>query len=155
MNKDIFHRPLTPEECFSEEELKEILLEINREEENRITEWSKAKEEIRDLIHPKYFDFAEDHETYESEGIVSIVEVEDRKMGYKSYPHCRELDTNDRRLYIKHNDYLETIKGESEYEGEDIEYWVWQTTGYCGDDYSGYLLLPMLDGRYWKINYSC
>lgn len=30
---------------------------------------------------------------------------------------------------------------------------VYQTTGYCEDDYSGFILLPMKDGKYWKIRY--
>lgn len=118
-------------------------------------EWNKAKEEIRELIEPKYFDFAESQESYRSEGIVNIFEVKERRQGYSQYPHCREFGTDERRLYMKCTTELETYDNESKYEGSDIEYWVWQTVGYCEDDCSGFLLLPMLDGRYWKISYSC
>ena len=53
-------------------------------------------------------------------------------------------------------DTIETLNEDSKYEGEEIEYYVWQTTGYMGDDYSGFLLLPLLDGkRFWKVGYSC
>lgn len=31
---------------------------------------------------------------------------------------------------------------------------VWQTCGYCEDDYSGYLLFPLNDGRYWLISFN-
>lgn len=113
------------------------------------------KEELADLIHPKYFGFAGNHETYSSKGIVEIIETEDREHGYQQYPHCRILNDEDNYLYIHHKTELEMIDGTSPYEGEDIEYYVWQTTGYIGDDYSGYILLPLLDGKYWKISYSC
>ncbi len=126
------------------------------EEQNVIRDtWNKAKEKLKDLIESKYFDFAESHEYYVSEDIVNIIEVKDRNQGYKSYPHCREVDTKDSRLYMRHTDNLETFNGESKYEGEEVIYWVWQTVGFLGDDYSGFLLLPMLDGRYWKISYNC
>ena len=138
-----------------QEELDKYRLEMIEEENKRFEEWNKVKEELKDLIEPKYFDFAESQETYFSEGYVNIIEVEERKQGYSKYPHCREFGTSDTRLYMKHNDYIETIDGKSKYEGEEVEYWVWQMTGYLGDDYSGFLLLPMLDGRYWKVAYSC
>ena len=35
-------------------------------------------------------------------------------------------------------------------------YGVWQTSGYSGDDYSGYLLFPTYtDNRYFCLKYSC
>ena len=35
-------------------------------------------------------------------------------------------------------------------------YAVWQTCGYCGDDYSGYLLFPTNDkDEYFCLEYSC
>ena len=45
---------------------------------------------------------------------------------------------------------------EGEYEGEGIEYWVNQwSTGIEGDSYAGFLLLPLNNGKYWKVGYSC
>lgn len=32
---------------------------------------------------------------------------------------------------------------------------VWQTSGHCEDDYSGFLLFPLSNGLYWKISYYC
>jgi hypothetical protein len=138
-----------------QEELDNYRLEMIKEDEQRVEDWNKVKEELKDLIEPKYFDFAESQETYSSEGYVNIIEVKERNQGYKNYPHCREFGTSDTRLYMKHDDYVETMDGKSKYEGEAVEYWVWQMTGYICDSYSGFLLLPMLDGRYWKIAYSC
>jgi len=115
--------------------------------------WNKAKEELQGLIHPKYFDFAMSNETYYSEG---IVEIERFKPKYTSYPnseHCREGGLT----YIKITTDIGCYDFESEYEGEMVEYWVWQTTvGMECDSYSGFLLLPLLDGkRFWKVGYTC
>lgn len=40
--------------------------------------------------------------------------------------------------------------------GEGNDHWlVWQTCGYSGDDYSGFMMFPMRDGIYWLVDYSC
>lgn len=40
--------------------------------------------------------------------------------------------------------------------GEGNDHWlVWQTCGYSGDDYSGFMMFPMRDGTYWLVDYSC
>lgn len=40
--------------------------------------------------------------------------------------------------------------------GESNDHWlVWQTCGYSGDDYSGFMMFPMRDGTYWLVDYSC
>jgi hypothetical protein len=137
------------------DEMKDLAEIMQEEHEKQVAEWTKAKEELNGLIEPKYFDFAESHESYGSEGIVNIIEVKEKTSRYSAYPLCREFGSNERRIYIHHTTQLETEDEQSKYEGSDIEYWVWQTVGYCEDDYSGFLLLPMLDGRYWKISYSC
>lgn len=140
---------------FQENEQKELYKLLIAEHKQQEKDWIEAKKELKNLIHPKYFSFAESHESYSNCGIVNIIEVKERKQGYSTYPHCREFGTKDNRLYIKHITELETFDEESKYEGEEIEYWVWQTVGHCEDDFSGFLLLPMKDGRYWKIGYSC
>ncbi len=141
---------------LDKEDEKKIFEEIQEEENRLLEEWEKAKEEVKDLIHPKYFDFIESHESYKSEGIVEIEETADRKSGYSEYKHCRIKDTSDVQLYMLHDGEIESLFGkESEYEGEKVEYWVYQQTGYLGDDYYGYLLLRLSNGKYWKVNYSC
>lgn len=32
---------------------------------------------------------------------------------------------------------------------------VWQRTGSCEDDYYGFQLFPLSNGKYWKISYYC
>lgn len=139
---------------LSKEEEDEFFQSMIAEKRLLELKWINAKKELDGLIHPKYFDFAEINDGYSSEGVVEIEETDERTSAYPQYKHCRIKNTDDRRLYVHHTDTLETLV-ESKHDGEPVEYWVWQTTGYCGDDYSGYLLLPMLDGRYWKISYSC
>jgi hypothetical protein len=138
---------------LTKEEEKQYYEEMDKYHKDLDEKWNKAKEELNGLIEPKYFDFAQSNETFYSEG---IVEIEKFKPQYTSYPnseHCRE----DAMTYIKTTTEIECYDFESKYEGETVEYWVWQqTTGMEGDSYSGFLLLPLLDGkRYWKVAYSC
>lgn len=139
----------------SKQEEKEIYEEMDRAFKEESDKWEKAKNDLKDLIHPKYIEFAENHDSFKSEGVFEIEETDKRTGGYPNYRHCTVRDWQDNRLFIHHTDTLELLDNESEYEGEEIEYWVWQTTGYLGDDYSGYLLLPMLNGKYWMVGYSC
>jgi hypothetical protein len=133
-----------------EEEIYNEYISILEEEKEQ---WDKIKSEMNSLIHEKYFDFIEDHDTYRNEGIYEIKLTDEKKSGYPNYQCCR-ID-GDSLLYMHHKSYLETLNEESKYEGEEIEYYVWQTSGYCGDDYSGFLLIPLSDGRFWKVSYSC
>jgi hypothetical protein len=123
------------------------------EHHNKLNErWDKAKEELSGLIDPKYFDFAESQEYYDTIGIVEIERFKPERTNYPDHEHCKE----DGMTYIKTTGEIECYYFESKYEGERVEYWVWQTTGYLEDDYSGFLLLPLLDGkRFWKVSYSC
>ena len=91
-----------------DDELRDLAEIMQEEAEKQQADWTKAKEELNGLIEPKYFDFAESHESYGSEGIVNIVEVKERTQGYSQYPHCREFGTNERRLYMHHTTELET-----------------------------------------------
>lgn len=137
-----------------EEEIKEMYDAMILEQQQREKKWNKDKKSLKGLIHPRYFDFAEDHESFFSEGIVEIEKTDEKRSGYPKHECCR-IKGKQSNLYMYHKTDLETIDGNSKYEDEEIEYWVWQTTGYAEDDYSGYLLLPMLDGRYWMVAYSC
>lgn len=79
------------------------------------------------------------------EGIVEIVLTDEKTSGYSTYQHARIKDAKDKYLYMKVD--CDEVRG--------IDYYyVWQTTGCCEDDYSGYLLFPLKDGKYFKIWYS-
>ena len=114
----------------------------------------KAKEELNGLIEPKYFDFVENHDTYYSDGIVEAEKVNSTRINYPGLECCKTK--GDSLVYIKTKNEIDCLDFESKYEGETVEYWVWQTTGCCEDDFSGFILLPLLDGkRFWKVGYSC
>lgn len=130
--------------------------DILRQEHEKIEKlWVDAKKMVEDLIEPKYIVFVEENESYYSKGIVEIYEIPERKSGYSNFPHCKIKGEKLSNVYINFTTELETYDENCEYEGEKINYWVWQTVGHLGDDYSGYLLLPLSDGRYWKVGYSC
>lgn len=43
---------------------------------------------------------------------------------------------------------------EKQDESENFHVLIWQTAGRLEDDYSGYVLYPMKDGRYWIVKYD-
>ncbi len=93
-----------------------------------------------------------------NEGIVEIEETDEKQNGYPdSQRNCRIKSDKSSGLFMYTTSEVEYLYGEEgEYEGEPIEYWVKQwSVGMEGDSYSGYLLMELSDGRYWKINYSC
>lgn len=132
-----------------------VWLEVIKEENKRFEEWEKAKSDLKGLIKPKYFDFVETNDSYHSEGIVEIKEIEPCKPGYMNYPHCIEVNSTGMMIYIKCSTFIESIGKPLKHEGKKVDYWVWQTSGYLGDDYSGFLLLPLNNGKYWKVSYCC
>jgi|GEM_PF-2621115 len=76
-------------------------------------------------------------------GYVEVVETSNVNTGYPSYKFYLEKDNPKSLRYMRQDD-------DGEYHNM-----VWQTVGCCEDDYSGFLLFPLNDGRYWKISYSC
>lgn len=74
--------------------------------------------------------------------------VEVIKSDYKSgmYPSYTFYKIKDDKEFI---DYMRQD------ESDDFHYMVYQLVGYFGDDYSGYQLFPLKDGRYWKISFNC
>lgn len=141
-----------------DEEIDEIYAEIIAHEKAEKENWEKIKEDLKDLIHPKYFDFIENHDSYRHEGIVEIVETDEKQSGYgQNQRNCRIKDSGMSGLYMYTTMEVEYFYGyEGEYEGEMVEYWVNQwSIGTEGDSFAGYLLFPLSDGRYWKVGYSC
>lgn len=87
-------------------------------------------------------DILDDNHYWQHEGYVKL-EKSDYKSGfYPSYDFYTEPNSK-KYHYMRQDD-----------DGE-FHNMVWQTTGPCEDDYSGYLLFPLLNGDYWKISYSC
>jgi hypothetical protein len=143
---------------LTKEEEKQMYDELIAYENERKEAWNKVKEELHGLIHPKYFDFMETMESYHSEGVVEINEVEDKQNGYpESQRNCRIKAEGYSGLYMYTTGEVEYLYGEEgDYDGEGVEYWVNQwSNGIVGDSYAGFLLLPLNNGKYWKVGYSC
>lgn len=93
-------------------------------------------------------EFLREQEYYEPVCIVEVVKSDNGF--YKNSPNYKYYEEKNPRSKV-----YEYTKTTTDTYGNDIEYLVWQTCGYCGDDYSGFLLLPMKNGKYYKIIYSC
>lgn len=76
-------------------------------------------------------------------GLTSVKLTEEKSFGYSSYQHAREVGGSP--LYLQQDCDIKGINHN----------YVLQTTGYLGDDYSGFLLFPTKNGQYFKIEYSC
>ncbi len=140
---------------ITKEDEQEIYRALDEYHSDQKEKWNKAKQELSGLIHPKYFDFAEDHDTFFSEGICEIEETEEKNSDHPNRKYCR-IKGGSSLKYGYTTNTIECCNIETQYEGEPVEYWVYQVTGHLGDDYTGELLLPLLDGkRYWRIGYSC
>ncbi len=140
---------------ISEEEEREMHEAMDHYYDALKKKWDQDKELVKDLIHPKYFDFIENQESYYSEGILETEEFEPTRTDHPNHKHCKVVsDKTDLHTYILTTDEIETFdNSESKYEGEIVGYWVWQT-GY-DDSYSGYMLFELSNGKYWKVGYSC
>jgi len=125
------------------------LSSIMRKEERQIRKQRNLyKAQLRGLINVAglYRWLNGDMSFWMPEGIVEIVLTDEKRSGYSTYQHARIKDDKERFLYMK-TSFDEVRKID--------HYYVWQTTGCCEDDYSGYLLFPLSNGKYFKITYSC
>jgi hypothetical protein len=133
------------------QEVSEALAEWTKEMDNfykldkRIK--NKWKRDLKGLINiTGLFKYLDEDGSWYPIGIVDIIETDEKRIGYSAYRHVRIVDDEDHLLYI----IIDT---------DDIRkvshYAVWQTTGYLGDDFSGYMLFPLSNGKYFKVGYSC
>jgi len=86
-----------------------------------------------------------------------FIDLEDISWKHEGYVEVEESDYKN-GFYPNHKFYK--VKGEKlNYmrQDDDGEFhnMVWQTTGACEDDYSGFQLFPLSNGKYWKISYYC
>jgi len=88
----------------------------------------------------------DENDTWHPQDIVEIQLTDEKRSGYKSYQHARIVDDTEKKLYMRCSC--------SDIRGID-HYYVWQIGGYLGDDYSGNILYPLKNGKYFKVSYSC
>ncbi len=104
----------------------------------------KFKEELRPLLDVDLvWEFLNDNETWEPEASVNIKIIKERPNGR----HIA-IDLSDPKRKFERQD-------EDIYEAGVDHVYVWQTVGFCGDDYSGWMLFPLSNGRYLRISYTC
>lgn len=123
---------------------KKEYLEIERQDKKLKREW---RVKLKGLINVSgLFKHLEGMMFWQPFGIVEIYHTDEKPDGYSSYQHVRIKDDEDKLLYL--------LQDENEIRGIN-HCCVWQSCGMMGDDFSGYLLFPLKDGKYFKINYSC
>ena len=122
----------------------------------------KEKEEAIQKINEEALKFVKENISYSFDYIEEILEGNNywKSEGYTTV----EISHYKCSAYPNHTFYVETnIEKSLQYmrqddnDEDDYHNLVWQTDGYFGDDYSGYLLFPLSNGynQYWKISYSC
>ncbi len=119
------------------DELSNLMLE--QEKEMKLAK-EQAIQDVTGLINLDilYF-FKNDLSYWEPQGIVDLIKYD--KFGK---PFATESNATLEYEY------------QEESEVKDIDHiYIWQNNGYSGDDYSGWMLYPLSNGKYWKIYYNC
>lgn len=121
--------------------------EIAEEDNKRLQEKNSWKKKLKGLINTKrLWEDMNENDNWDIEGIVDIVLTDEKAHGYPDFQCAR----------IKDEKYFLYMKSKPDYGVKYINhYYVWQQTGYCGDDYSGWLLFPLKNGKYLKMSYNC
>ena len=132
---------------INEETYKGLQEAVTKEIRENFKSRREAKKALKGLINVTglFKHLQESMFYWHAEGFVEIVLTDEKESGYSKYQHARTIP-DDKRLYMKTD--CDEIRGVD-------HYYVWQTTGCCEDDYSGFLLFPLKDGRYYKFWYSC
>lgn len=104
----------------------------------------KYKEQLKGILEVEtVWSFLNDNETWEPEGSVEIGIIE-----FKENGRHVAIDLSDKkRHFTRQEESVEEV-------GVDHVY-CWQTNGFSGDDYSGWLLFPLTNGRYLRVRYTC
>lgn len=115
--------------------------EFYKEDLKRLEERDDWRNKLKGLINTKklWREMEEDNDNWNIEGIVEIELTDEKRSGYSREHRCARIKGE--------RGYLYTDWGRGVFN--------WQTVGMMGDDFSGYLLYPLKDGRYLKTSYSC
>jgi len=123
----------------------QLLIEEDKKDRALKLVWRKK---LKGLINTTdLFNWLDEHNYWTPIDIVEIYNTDEKKWGYNTYQHVRIKDDKDYLLYMI-QPYEDEIRGIN-------HYCVWQITGMSGDEYSGYLLFPLKNGKYFKVSYAC
>lgn len=133
-----------PDDVKEEKKFLKVIRAEKRAERKMINEF---KLKLKGLINVQgLFKYLKEHTYYIPEDIVDIVLTDEKSFGYSTYQHARIVNDKENKLYKKTE--VDEIRNVD-------HYYVWQTAGYLGDDFSGYLLFPLKNGKYFKVFYCC
>ena len=123
---------------------------IERAKERKIK--NDFKKQLKGLINVSgLFKDLEFNDNWYPIGIFSAV---DFKCEDNRFPEREYISITDGNHEEEKHLYYRKISG-SEIRGIDHYYCHQWTTGMEGDSYSGYLLYPLKNGKYFKVSYSC
>ena len=141
--------------------IKYMLSEIEIEEamQKAFQEMAKLEKEIAEK-NEKELKFVKQNINYDFDFIEDILTsikwehkryVEVEKSDYKScsHPNYDFYTIKNEKMKFMRQNYLDDDNNEVFHE------LIWQTAGVCEDDYSGFILIPLKNGKYWEISYSC
>lgn len=153
MDKDKKGLSAIPEDQFSAELMEEFAQEEFKQIQEEKAVIAKLKEQLKGLIDADaLFAALSVGHSWAPEAIVDVVKTDEQLPGgYPPHKCVRIKDDPDKLLYMS-TDFEEEF-GEEPFELKNC--FVWQTTGYICDDYSGFLLFPLSNGKYLKVSYSC
>ena len=133
------------------EEYMQIMEGIKREEEIEREKFVKALDYFKENIdYP--FQLLEDND-------FELEDFFENNYSHIGYCHIKEIEYRNAfhpniKCYKIVEDDLNIDKVFERYDDVDFHYLVYQTCGYLDDDYSGYLLFPMKDDKYWVVSFS-
>ena len=136
-------------------------LEIEKTMNDAFSEMAKFEKQ-QEEINKKELEYVKSNIDYDFDFIQEI--LNDVNWQHDSYVEIEKTDYKS-NSYQNYDFFI--IKGDfngmkfmkqpqfDENNNEIFHELVWQTVGCCEDDYSGFILIPLKNQKYWKISYSC
>lgn len=105
----------------------------------------------------KFLEYLYERAIGDKDALIECVATNDTNefIGYKTVKYC--LSENDKHIYLEFEveEWGEKRIYKAEWQPSD-NYAVWQTSGFTGDMYSGYLLFPTYRQEEWFcLKYTC
>ena len=128
-------------------------LEIEKTMNDAFSEMAKFEKE-QERQNKKELEYVKSNIDYDFNFIQEI--LDDVKWQHDSYVEIEKIDYD---FFIIKGDYNGMkFRKQPQFDDDNKEIFhelVWQKVGYCEDDYSGFILIPLKNQKYWKISYSC
>jgi len=134
----------------NDEQLQAYWDDVVKEQEERLEINEKEIENVKSLIDYDFElieEYLEDNDWWKHIGYVEVIKSDYKNCFYPSYDFYIEKGL-EKTLHCMRQD---------DSEDNTFHVLVYQTDGGYGaeDSYFGYLLFPLTNGKYWKIQYQC